>query len=326
MRVVVTGGAGFIGSHLIEQLVARGDEVLCIERPGASTRWIERLPIQYSEAGIGDVSQLARHFEGADVVFHLAALTQARTPADYYAVNTEGTARVAEAIALHQEAAPRLILLSSLAAVGPNRNGEVLSPHSIPYPLSHYGHSKLLAELVVHSYADRVQTTIIRFPAVYGPRERGVLAFFRLVARGVALTVGPWERQLSMIYVGDAVAGLVAAAAAPSTRGRTYCLAHPTPVTWGDFAGAVGRALGREPRLMSVPSPAAHAIALGAETWAWLRRSSALLNREKIRELVQRRWVCDPSRATNEFGFDPQFGIDLGVSATAAWYRAAGWL
>jgi nucleoside-diphosphate-sugar epimerase len=241
-------------------------------------------------------------------------------------VNTEGTARVADAIARSRSAPARLVLLSSLAALGPNRNGEALSPETVPYPVSHYGHSKLLAELVLHSRADRVPITILRLPSVYGPRERGVLAFFRMVWHGVALTVGPWSRELSMIFVTDAVQGILAAATSPNAIGRTYCLAHPVPVTWTGFADAVGQALGRRPRLVSVPPAVGRMISWGAEACARLRGVPALLNSEKLREIVQPRWVCDPMRAIREFGFQPVFEIARGTEITAAWYRQAGWL
>src|SRR3989475_1600463 len=196
MRAVVTGGAGFIGSHLIEALVQRGDEVVCVERPGASRRWLDGLDVCYRDSGLEDVAQLAAALAGANVVFHLAGLTEARSPRDFYAVNTEGTARLFRAAAAHNGGAPRVVLMSSLAALGPCRNGDRLSPDTVPYPISHYGHSKLLAEAVAHAFADRVPATIIRPPSVYGPRERGVLKLFQLVRRGIALSVGSWDREV----------------------------------------------------------------------------------------------------------------------------------
>src|SRR5436309_2327670 len=250
MRAVVTGGAGFIGSHLIEALVTRGDEVVCIERPGASRRWLDGLDLSYRDSGLDDVGALTAAFAGADVVFHLAGLTEARAPHDFYAVNTEGTARVFRAAAAHDGRAPRVILMSSLAALGPCRNGDRLSPDTVPYPISHYGHSKLLAEAIAHAFADRVPATIIRPTSVYGPRERGVLKLFRLVRRGVALTVGSWDREVSLVHVADLVRALLAAADAEQAIHRTYCVAYPEPVTWREFARAVGRALERQPLLL----------------------------------------------------------------------------
>src|SRR5438093_1276154 len=224
MRAVVTGGAGFIGSHLIEALVARGDEVVCVERPGAPRRWLEGLDLSYRDSGLDNERALSAAFAGADVVFHLAGLTEARAPRDFYAVNTEGTARVFRAAAAH--------------------NGRAL----------------------------------------------------------------------------------LAAADAEQAIHRTYCVAYPEPVTWREFARAVGRALERQPLLLSVPAPVAWAVAVAAEACARLRHAAAILNRERLRELVQERWVCDPSRAMTELGFAPQYPVARGVAETAQWYREARWI
>lgn len=325
MRAVVTGGAGFIGSHLIEALVARGDEVVCVEHPGASKPWVQEPAIEWFAVGVDDVERLKHLFVGADVVFHLAALTQARSAADYYAVNTEGTAQVFQAAAVCGTP-PRIVLASSLAAIGPCRNGDLLSKYTVPCPLSHYGQSKLLAETVAHAYADRVPATILRLATVYGPRERAVLKFFRLVRHGLAVTVGRWDRQVSLIYVSDVVQAMIAATGNASTIGQTYCLAHPDPVRWADFAREVGQVLGRKPILLSVPVPVARAGAVVSELWARLGKVAAILNRERVREIAQERWVCDPGPAVTQMGFRPEFPIARGVRETAAWYRKEGWL
>lgn len=326
MRAVVTGGAGFIGSHLIEALVARGDDVVCLERPEADDHWIRELPITRLATRLGPADDLAAALTGADLVFHLAGLTAARTPAEYYAVNTEATARLADAIAAQPAPRPRLVFVSSLAALGPNRDGRPLTPDSVPYPLSHYGHSKLMAELVLHARADRVPATIIRLPSVYGPRERGVLAFFKLVRRGLALTIGGWDKRLSMLFVDDAVRGILAAGLAPQAAGRTYHLAHETPVTWTAFAAAVGDALDRRPRRVSLRPAVGRAIAWAAETGARIRRAPALLNGEKLREIVAPSWVSDPSRAERELGVRAACGIGPGTALTGQWYLREGWL
>jgi len=326
MRAVVTGGAGFIGSHLIEALVRRGHEAVSLERPGTDKRWIAALPVMHLECGIHDEAALRRAFAGADIVFHLAGMLQARQAADFYRVNTIGTEQVLKAAAAHGERAPHVILLSSLAALGPCRNGDPLGPDSVPFPISHYGHSKLLAEAMVHAYAEHVLGTIVRLPAVYGPRDRAVLKFFQLVRHGFALTIGAWDREVSMIYVKDVVEGLIAAAATDRSSGRIYCLAHPEPTSWRGFARAAAAAMRAAPIFISVPCPVARAVALTAEALAALRGRAAILNREKVRELTQQRWVCDPSRSLAEIGFQPAYALAAGIEETALWYRQAQWL
>lgn len=326
MKAIVTGGAGFIGSHLIERLLAEGWAVTCVERRGGGPGWLQNLPVDFRAIGLGDVNGLRIAFEGADVVFHLAGLTEAVRARDFYAVNTEGTANVLRAAATWNGSAPKVVLLSSLAACGPCRNGESLSPDSVPSPLSHYGNSKLLAEAMVHAFEDRVPGTIVRLPSVYGPREKVVLTLFRMIRHGIALTVGGWKRQVSLIYVKDVVQGLIAAARSASVAGRTYCLSHPVPITWAEFAEAGGRAIGRAPRLVSLPAFVARPVALGCEAAALVGGRAAVLNRDRVRELSQERWVCDPSRAIAEIGFAPRYPIERGVDETVAWYRREAWL
>ncbi|MEJ2215178.1 MAG: NAD(P)-dependent oxidoreductase [Gemmatimonadota bacterium] len=195
----------------------------------------------------------------------------------------------------------------------------------MPYPLSHYGQSKLFAEAVLRAYGDVVPHTILRFPPVYGPRDRAVLILFQLVRRGFALTVGGWDREISLIYVKDAVRALLAAGDQPAA-GATYTAAHPQTVTWRQFAGEVGRALRRTPRLLNVPRRVAVMVAVGAEAAAVAAGRAAILNRQKIREMTQRRWVCDGVAAARQLGYRPAFPIERGVPATARWYEEASWL
>lgn len=326
MRALVTGGAGFVGSHLVEKLLDRGDEVVCIERPGAHRGWIEGLDIDFHDCGLGETALLGNLVCGADVVYHLAALTEARTPDECYEVNTQGTANILKAATGCACSPPKVVFMSSLAAVGPAPDGGSLTADTPPRPLSHYGRSKLHAEAVIHAYADRVPAIICRFPALYGPRDRVVLKLFSMVARGFALTIGPWDREISILHAADAVDGLIAAANTSGAVGKTYNLANPHPITWGGFVMAIGHALGRRPLKFAVPVIAARPIALVAETVAWLGHRAAVLNRDRVREISQARWVCDPSSAMAEIGFQPRYSLEAGVAETAEWLRRNQWI
>lgn len=326
MKAVVTGAAGFVGSHLVEALLERGHEVVCVERRGGGRGWLSGLDVEFHACGLDDTAELRRLMCPADVVYHLAALTESRTPAECYEVNTMGTARLFEAVAGCPVSPPRVVFMSSLAAVGPAPSGGMIRDDTPPMPLSHYGRSKLRAEAVVHAYADRVPGVVCRFPAVYGPRDRVVLKLFRMVAHGFALTIGPWEREVSVIHAADAVEGLLGAGREASAVGRTFNVAHPSPVTWGLFVTAIARALQRSPRRMSLPAAAIRPIAFAAEAAARIARRAAVLNRDRVRELAQSRWVCDADPAIEGLGFAPAFPLEEGVAQTAAWLRRNRWI
>ncbi len=325
MKAVVTGGPGFVGSHLVERLSSENAQVVCIEHPRADRRWLERAAVDFRPCGLACVDELTDHLRGADVVYHLAALTKARRPEDYYQVNTEGTASIVKAAA-RQQTPPLIVLASSLAAIGPSTATEDLSDRTTPHPLTHYGNSKLLAEAVMHSYADEVPSVVFRLSSVYGPRELALLKLFQMIRHGLALTVGSWDREASLLYVHDLVDAFMMVTKATNAVGRTFCLAHPTPTTWEQFALLIGRALDRRPKLISVPRPVAQGIAIAAEFGAWVSRSSATLNREKICEITQERWVCDVTRTLEMLRFVPQYPVERGVQLTADWYRQNGWI
>lgn len=325
MKTMVTGAAGFVGSHLVERLMDRGDEVVAVERPGGSRGWLRGLDVEFHASGLHDEAKLREMMRSVDVVYHLAALTEARRATDFYAVNTTGTANILRAAAA-APVPPRVVFMSTLAAVGPARPGDRIDSDTPPLPLSHYGRSKLQAEAILHAYADRVPGVICRFPAVYGPRDRGVLKLFQMISRGFAMTVGPWNRSVSLIHVEDAVAGLIDAGESPHAPGRTYCLAHPTPTTWGGVVTAIALALDRNPLRVVLPVGAARVVAVLVEAGAYVQRRAAILNRERVRELAQASWVCDVTAAVDELGFIPRFPLTRGVGQTADWLRTEQWI
>jgi len=186
---LVTGASGFVGGHLVEALVAGGYRVRCLVRPQSDRRWLDSLGVTYAAGTVEDVAALRRAVDGVDVVYHLAALTTTPREADYERVNYGGVLRLVEAMAARPV---RLVFCSSLAAGGPARAGRPVTEADAPAPIGPYGESKLRAEQVVLSGG--LPAVVVRPSAVYGPRERDILAAFRLAARGLAIRTGPRGR------------------------------------------------------------------------------------------------------------------------------------
>jgi nucleoside-diphosphate-sugar epimerase len=319
---LVTGANGFVGSHLVEALVAAGLRVRCLVRATSDTRWLPRSGVERVAASLDDAGALRDAAAGASLVFHLAAVTSSARREDYERTNVDGTRRLLDAVRA-AGAAARVVFCSSTAAAGPARGGRAVAEDDPPRPVSAYGASKLAAERVVSESG--LDAVIVRPPPVYGPRDRDILAAFRLAARGLALRVGPADQRLSMIHVEDLARALVLAAEC-GTAGARYHVNDGAVHTWASVSAAIGEAVGRRVRAVPVPRPAALAAAAADALAARLTGRKPLLTGDRIAELAQADWTCDASRARRELGFAPQVALPDGMRATAAWYREQGWL
>ena len=325
MRVAVTGGSGFIGAHLAAALAARGTQARCLLRP-ASDR--SRLPAEAEPvvaADLGDAAALARLVHGCDAVVHLAGLTRSWTPRELYRVNRDGTAALCAALARVHPAVGQLILVSSQAAAGPSRPGRPRREEDPPAPVTAYGRSKLAAERVRHRYPE-LPITVIRPPAVYGPGDRDIFAYFRLVRAGLRPELVPSGR-LSMVYVGNLVDALLLALERPQHAGqRVYHVADRGAATMREVAQWIAAAYGRPTWRVPVPQAALAVAGLPLAAAGRLLRRDLLLSRDKLREIAQPAWVLATQRIQAELGYQPRIETRDGIQHTARWYQAHRWL
>jgi nucleoside-diphosphate-sugar epimerase len=318
--ILVTGGTGFIGTHLLERLAATGAGVRALVRRGRVARILPAgVETFYGDLASGEGVREA--LRGADAVIHLAGVTKALRTADYYTGNVEATRQLARGLA---DTGARFVHVSSLAAIGPAEAGVAVEEDTLPHPMTHYGKSKLEAEHVVRELAPGA--VIVRPAVVYGPRDTDVLQLLKSISKGLVLEIAGGERWISAIYVKDLVAGLLAAVASPRAAGRSYFLAHAKPVSWGELGGAAAAIMGRRPRIVKLPFAVAQAIGACGEAWARLTGRPGIISREKVAEARCMAWTCDTRRATAELGFVAPTGLDAGLAATLAWYKEAGWL
>ena len=321
--ILVTGATGFIGSHLVECLVAQGRPPRCLVRRFSMAGNLPRaIELAYGdlESGAG----LAEAMRGVDTIIHLAGVTKARTIADYDRGNAVATANLLRAAGN----VDRFVHVSSLAAAGPSTADRPLTETDEPRPVSHYGRSKLAGEQAVRRSPLAERTVIVRPPVVYGPRDRDVLQVLRTVARGWMAKIGAAPRRFSHIYVGDLVGGLIAAADCVSADagGQVFYLANAAPVSWDEFGSVAARLMGRKLRTVAIPEKAAYVLGLCAEWWTRLSGKPGILSRDKVREACCAGWVCDPGRARRELGFCAFTGLEEGLRRTLDWYKEAGWL
>jgi dihydroflavonol-4-reductase len=335
-RVLVTGGTGFIGRHLVEALVARGDEVTCLVRASSSREALEPLGVDFAVGDVSDEASMRAAAAPAEVVYHLAAMLKAPWRPDFMTTNADGVRVVARACA-GVESPPVLLTVSSISAAGPS-GGAPLTEADVPRPVSKYGRSKLFGEQAARELAERVPITIVRPPVVFGERDRTSFPLFQTAARGWHV-LPAWRDgdRVSMIHVEDLVAAIIAAGErgerlparpeeAPPGMGVYFAAADEAPTVreMGELiAGAVGAR-----RLRVLRAPAALTLLTGAagEAIARLRDRASIVNYDKMVEATAGSWTCSTDKARRQLDFRPAHDLAARLEQTAAWYRSANWL
>ncbi len=324
MNIALTGATGFVGSHFVELLTEKGFQPTCLIRKTSNLHWLPADKLRFVTGDLAQTESLREFVEGADWIFHLAGLTKGRNEADYFRVNYEGTVRLIRAIEQFNPNLKRFVLVSSQAAAGPSPNGVPLKESDPPHPVSAYGRSKLAAEEFLRNES-RVPFTIVRPPAVYGPRDRDVYAAFKMAARGLVPVIGK-NKMLSLIFVKNLVHGLFLSAEKEESLGQTYFLSDGPPHSWKKITEMISQSLDKHPIKIPIPE---WSLVVPAEISGLLGKilnRPMLLNREKIVEIKQRYWTVDISKAERELGYRPIWSTGEGIRETANWYLEQGWL
>ena len=322
MKVLVTGGTGFIGRHLLDHLRSREDiETFALVRD--PRRLEERREGPGFRVLRGDLFAIPPLPSGLDVVFHLAGVTKSADAKDYYTVNAEGTASLVRSL-LAQGLRPRLVHLSSLAAGGPSALERTVREDDPPRPVSPYGESKLRAEEEVLKCRGELRVAILRVAAVYGPGDEDFLTYFRYIRKGFLPLIGRRPRSLSLCYVGDAVRAMDLCARAETAAEGVFNIADPTPYSWEDLGRAAAAVLGKKLVPLRVPMRAFGSAAAIAETWSRVTGKPTPLNRSKYRDARQYGWVADVRKARDVLGFEARTALDEGIKETIEWYVRNG--
>jgi nucleoside-diphosphate-sugar epimerase len=302
VTVAVTGGTGFVGQALIDRLASEGVAVRALTRRPQP----RRDGVEWIEGDLDDRPALARLVRGTEAAIHVAGLTSAIDGESFERCNVAGTLAMIEAALA--EGVPRFVFVSSLSA----REAE----------LSAYGASKLRAEKLVR--ASGLDWTIVRPPAIYGPRDDGMFELFRAAKWGVVPT--PKHGRASVIHVDDLARLLVALI--PGGEAVTHCSFEPDDGKRGgwdhyELARAIGWAVGRRPLVLGLSRGA---LERAARIDMALRRSKAKLTLDRASYFSHPDWVVGADAAVPGAVWRPRIETRAGLQATAQWYREQGWL
>ena len=326
MKALVTGGTGFIGSHLVEALVAKAFQVRCLMRKKSDPRWLKDLAIERVTGDCNDMASLREAVKGVDCVFHLAGITKATREETYFEVNGRGTDNLIHACLGSGRTPQRFVYLSSQAAAGPGRNGCGKKESDTCEPVSPYGQSKRMGEELALAHSHELPLVILRPSAVYGPRERDIYSYFKLVSKRMKPCFIGESPRLSLVYVDDVVQALLLALQVDEPRGSIFFVSDGHEYRLQDVGDTFAQVLGVSAVRIPVPEWGLHCAAAFSEALSRISKKPPLISKGKVEEVVQKNWVCDITRARESLCFIPHFSLAQGAALTVDWYRKEKWL
>lgn len=328
MKALVTGATGFVGSHIADLLIERGMEVRCIARKTSNLRWLENKPIEIIEASLSDIDSLKAAVKGVDYIFHSAGLVAARNYSEFLKSNRDGTVNLIEAAIQGSPNLQRFLYVSSQTAAGPSKSLERPNTEDMPCnPITSYGKSKKAAEDAVNSYSGKLPYTIVRPPAVYGPRDTATLQIFQTLKTGIGTMIGLKPKYISLVHSADLVRGIVDAAMSPVTIGKTYFVASEEVYNWDRLLDAMRDALGKKFILkVKIPHSVILSIAAISGFFGKFSDKPPVFDFEKGIDFIQNYWTCSTGNAMVDFGYRQQIPLEIGMKETVRWYREHKWL
>lgn len=322
MKIFLTGSTGFIGSHLVDALLAEGAEIFALVRDPAKATWANNKNIHLLKGDLFSIPPLPSQI---DIVYHLAGKTKAHRASDYYTVNLEGTASLFRSLQAAGVRLRRVICLSSLAAAGPSSSANGVRESDPPRPVTSYGRSKLLAEQIALQHKNDFPVVIVRACAVYGPGDPDFLEFFRWIHWGI-LPIARRQKPVSLCYVKDLVEALQLCTRRELASGEILNIADPRPYTWKELGEAAGRVLGKKLTRVKIPMALFHLAATLSELVNRIKGKPGIFSRDKYIDLKQPGWVANVEKAERLLSFRPRFDLESGLKETMTWYRDNHWL
>ena len=326
MKALVTGGTGFIGSHLVEALIQKGIRVRCLLRKTSDLKWLKGLSVEVALGDCNDKASLKEAVKGVEQVFHVAGVTKTVHEKTYFEVNAFGTENLIHACLENNPHIQKFIYLSSQAAAGPCRNGNKKRESDHCEPVSAYGQSKRMGEELALAHAHEIPLLILRPCAVYGPRERDIYTFFKLLSKRMKPCLSGKDQHISLCYVEDLIRAILLSAQSREPSGEIFFISDGQDYQWEEIGDTLTHVMGVTAYCIHIPKWVIMGMAFFSEYLSRLSGKPPLLNKGKVEEMVQRNWVCDITKARTALGFEPRIPLAQGAKLTFEWYKKENWL
>jgi nucleoside-diphosphate-sugar epimerase len=326
MKAFVTGATGFVGSHLVDKLIEKGIEPYCLRRKTSNIKWLEGKPVKFVDGDLFSNEALEDVIKDMDYVFHVAGLVKAKNKEGFIKGNHLATKNLVEITRKVNPGIKKFVHISSLAVCGPTPTDKPLTEDYEPKPMTTYAVTKLAAEEEVMKYKDEMNVTIIRPPAVYGPRDTEIFIYFQTFKKGLNSLIGFGEKYLTLSYVKELVDGIILAAEKDVSNGQIYFIGSDKPYNWDEIGSTTSIILGNRSLKLRLPHFFVFSVGYMAEFFGKIANKAVTLNVEKVKDITAARWVCSNEKAKKELGYNPTISLEDGFRETVDWYKKEGWL
>jgi len=265
-------------------------------------------------------------FKDSNYIFHIAGVVKAKNKEGYFRGNVESTKILLEVAEEMKHSIRKFLVVSSQTVSGPSFDGKPVNEKTECKPLTTYGRSKLEQEKVTLTYKNVLPITICRGPAIYGERDTEIFIYFQLFNKGLTTMIGFDKKELSLLHVADLVEGLYLAAVSDKSNGETYFISSEKFYTWDEVGKITSNVLNKKAFKIKIPHFIVFVVAAIAQFIAMFSSKPATLNIEKAKDLIQKYWICDTSKAVRDLGYHPKISVEEGIKRTCNWYKQMKWI
>ena len=321
----ITGATGFIGSHLADELIKKNYQIKCLVRKTSNLQWLKNKPVELVYGSLFEKDVLSDAVKETDFVYHIAGVTFAKKKEDYFRGNTDATKNLIEICYNTNPGISKFIYVSSQTAVGPANSKVPVDENTDYHPITTYGRSKMEAEMIVRTYFDKMNCTIVRPPAVYGPRDVALYEYFKTMNRRLQPLIGFGDKLVSLIYGPDLVQGIILAGESHRANSNIYFISSEKFYSWKEVGDITSRLMNKKTFRIKIPHFVVYTIGAFAQFFSLFSSKPAILNLEKCKDLTQKYWICSAEKARVELGFKESVGLEKGIEETIRWYKDNGW-
>lgn len=318
LKALVTGGTGFIGSHLVEKLASKNWDVTCLVRPTSRTEFLKKLPVKLT---IHETCDLESAVKGQDYIFHLAGRIRPASRATYDEANHQLTRNLAQACLKINTGLKRFVYVSSISAAGPSLADQYSEEGQVPSPTSEYGRTKLKGEMAIQDIWDIIPSTIIRPPNVYGPRQQETELLIQLISKRIVPILKDRGETTSLIYVSDLVEGILQATFSPKAQKQIYYLTDGKGYSWQKLILTIKKHVLGNSLFFPLYEETIYLAALLTDVVMATGVVKIFFGRKIWHAMVRTPWLFSTSKAEKDLGFRTRYTLEEGIRETVDYYK-----